>query len=102
MIPINKQLFTLAVVYKYMSQQETWKLATILRSKQQDLEDCLDTIEERKLFDGHYEAEKEAVEAQLGFLNKNLAVLEEALLRHEAKSFEKHPHLDELQDFCLN
>jgi len=102
MIPINKNLFDLSEVYSNWKQQDTWFATGTLRGQRQELIDCLRHIANVKLFEGHYKQEEEAIREQLAYVDKNLRTLEDALLCHETKCFEKRPSLGDHAVFGLN
>lgn len=102
MIPINKQLFDLSEVYSNWKQQETWWTTATLRQQRQRLIECLQNIKDHSLYDGHYKEEFDAITLQLFYVDKNLRTLEDALLCHETKCFEKRPSLGDHAVFGLN
>jgi hypothetical protein len=102
MLKVNKVLFDLSTVYSNLSQSETWMMANTLTKAKEGLEDFLVEIEDRKLFDAHYQTEKNAIETQLFYVNANIRTLQDALLCHETKFIEKRLTLGDLGVFCLN
>ena len=102
MIPVNKHLFDLSEIYDNWSYQETWYATSTLRKQRQELIICLQHIINNRLFDAHYKEEEEAVRKQLFYLDKNIKTLEDVLLCHETKIFEKRSSLEELGIIGLN
>ncbi len=102
MIPINKFLFDLSEVYANWKYQETWWTTATLRVQREMLIDCLQHIKDNSLYDGHYTEEADAIKLQLSYLDKNIRTLEDALLCHETKIFEKRSSLGELGIIGLN
>jgi len=102
MLKINKVLFDLSTVYSSISQSQTWMMANTLIKAKESLEDFLLEIEDRKLFDAHYQTEKDTIEDQLFYVNANIKTLQDALLCHETKFIEKRVGLGDLGVFCLN
>ncbi len=102
MLAVNKVLFDLSTVYSNISQSETWMMANTLMKAKEGLEEFLIEIEDNKLFDTHYQKEKNAIEDQLFYVNANIKTLQDALLCHETKFIEKRTGLGDLGVFCLN
>ena len=102
MIPINKHLFDLSEVFANWKHQETWYTITMIKLQRLELIDCLQHIKDNSLYDGHYKEERDAILMQLHYVDINISTLEDALLCHETKIFEKRSQLGELGIIGLN
>jgi hypothetical protein len=99
---VNRRLLDLATLYATMSHSVTWDITNDIRSAKDDLECAREELTNGSLFDGHYKRELGLIDEQLKYININLKTLEEALMCHETKIFEKRIALKDLQLFGLN
>ena len=105
---INATILSLADVFNTLNHSETWQFILELRDIKAELEAC-----KRDLMAMPVDLDKKIVEVltleqQLGFLDRNIKTVEDALLAHESKcfekriNFEKSTNLKGVQVFGLN
>jgi len=99
---INKTLLDLATLYETLTLTETLEIRDQLVEAKEELEDVLGmyradstNLEERLMQIMH-------VEEQLEYLNKNIYTLDNAIMCHETKIFEKRNVQGKTAVFCLN
>ena len=99
---INKALLDLATLYATLTLQETMKILDQLVETKEELEDVLDMLRADSTYIQERLDEIMRVEEQLEYLNKNIYTLENAILCHETKIFEKRNVLGKTAVICLN
>ena len=99
---INKTLLDLATLYATLTLQETMKILDQLVETKEELEDVLDMLRADSTYIQERLDEIMRVEEQLEHLNKNIYTLENAILCHETKIFEKRNVLGKTAVICLN
>lgn len=100
MIRINTKLLDLYEIYTNLSYYTTLDMVGNLTLIETELEDVKQYLMEKDF--GHHLAQIITIDKQLIFVKKNLKTLNDALLLHESKAYEKRPSLKDLQIFYLN
>ena len=99
---INKTLLDLATLYATLTLQETMKIVDQLVETKEELEDVLDMLRADSTDIEERLDEIMRVEEQLEYIDKNIYTLENAILCHETKIFEKRNVLGKTAVICLN
>ena len=98
----NKIVFDLATVYASFTVHETIKILADAREGKEELDELLILL---KADSSDMEARLyniACVEEQIDLANKNIRVLENAIMCHETKIFEKRTVQDKTAVICLN
>ena len=105
MLKINTTLFDLDVLYKTLSHGAISTMLDSLLYVKSEIKDCLDYLnylsEQGDLKDDELEMHSHLT-MQMFYINKNVRTLEDALLCHMTKTFEKRTIMGELTNICLN
>jgi len=105
---INPTLLNLADVFNNLNHSQTWQFINELREIKAELESCKKDLMVMPVDFDKKILEVITLEQQLGFLNRNIKTVEEALMAHETKcfekriNFEKSTNLKGVQVFGLN
>lgn len=99
---INKTLLDLATLYATLTLPETIEILDQLLESQEELEDVLDMLRADSTNLQERLEEIMRVEKQLEYLNKNIYTVENAVLCHETKIFEKINVQGKTAILCLN
>jgi hypothetical protein len=99
---INKTLLDLATLYATLTLPETIEILDQLLESQEELEDVLDMLRADSTNLQERLEEIMRVEEQLEYLNKNIYTVENAVLCHETKIFEKINVKGKTAILCLN
>jgi len=99
---INKTLLDLATLYATLSLTETIEVRDDLVEAKEELEDVLNMLRADSTDIQERLAEIMRVEEQLEYLNKNIYTVENAILCHETKIFEKRNVQGKTLVLCLN
>jgi hypothetical protein len=92
----NKIVFDLATVFSTLNVYETIKMLSLLKEAKENLVDFVNLL----MPDDSEEIL--SVKEQINIINKNILVLENAIMCHETKIFEKRSVQGGMVVICLN
>jgi len=101
----NKTVFDLATVYATFTVHETIKMLADVREGKEELDELLILLKADASDSSDMKARLyniSCVEEQIDLANKNIRVLENAIMCHETKIFEKRTVHDKTAVICLN
>lgn len=99
---VNKTLLDLSKLYQTLTLAQTIESREILLDVKEDLVIVLDILRLDSTDIDKKIGEIISIEEQLEYLNKNIYTLENAILCHETKIFEKRNIHGMTNVFCLN
>lgn len=99
---VNRTLLDLATLYATLTVFETMEILDQVTEAKQELEDVLKMLREDSTDIQERLEEIMRVEEQLEYIDKNIRTLENAILCHETKIFEKRNVLGKTAILCLN
>lgn len=99
---VNSTLLDLATLYATLTVFETMEILDQVTEAKGELEDVLKMLREDSTDIQERLDEIMRVEEQLEYIDKNIRILENAILCHETKIFEKRNVLGKTAIFCLN
>lgn len=99
---VNRTLLDLATLYATLTVFETMEILDQVTEAKGELEDVLKMLREDSTDIQERLDEIMRVEEQLEYIDKNIRTLENAILCHETKIFEKRNVLGKTAIFCLN
>lgn len=99
---VNRTLLDLATLYATLTVFETMEILDQVTEAKGELEDVLKMLREDSTDIQERLDEIMRVEEQLEYIDKNIRTLENAILCHETKIFEKRNVLGKTAILCLN
>lgn len=99
---VNRTLLDLATLYATLTVFETMEILDQVTEAKGELEDVLKMLREDSTDIQERLDEIMRVEEQLEYIDKNIRTLENAILCHETKIFEKRNVQGKTAIFCLN
>ena len=99
---VNKTILELAQVYASHTHGETIEFLNELVSLRDELIDTQTELMEEDVDDESVSKALSEIEEQIVYLNRNIRTVEDALLCHNAKTFEKRLTRGGVATYCLN
>ena len=99
---VNKTILTLEQVYSSHTHGETVQLLNELVALRNELTDIQISLIEKGSDEESVGTTLSEIEEQMLYLNRNIMTLEDALLLHESKTFEKKSSESGVATYCLN
>jgi hypothetical protein len=99
---INRTILDLSTLYATLTIFETIEILEQVVGAKEELEDVLDMLREDSTDIQERLGEIMRIEEQLEYIDKNIYTLENAILCHETKIFEKINILGKTAVICLN
>ena len=99
---INRTLLDLSTLYATLTIFETIEILEQVVGAKEELEDVLGMLREDSTDIQERLGEIIRIEEQLEYIDKNIYTLENAILCHETKIFEKRNVLGKTSVICLN
>lgn len=99
---INRTLLDLSTLYATLTIFETIEILEQVVGAKEELEDVLSMLREDSTDIQERLGEIIRIEEQLEYIDKNIYTLENAILCHETKIFEKRNVLGKTAVICLN
>jgi hypothetical protein len=99
---INRKILDLVTIYRNFSHAETIQNMEDLIRVKENLEDVIVDLKEISMYDEDTINEIATIKEQISYLNQNIRTLEDAILCHESKMFQKMTANNKFAKVCLN
>jgi hypothetical protein len=99
---INRKKLDLITIYTNFSHAETIENMKDLIRVKENLEDVIIDLKEISMYDEDIVNEIATIKEQISYLNQNIRTLEDAILCHESKMFQKMTANNKFAKVCLN
>ena len=99
---INRTILDLVTIYTKFSHAETTDILVGLMSAKEEFEDVISDLEDSANYDEDIANEIATIKEQISYLNQNIKTLEDAILCHESKMFQKVKANNKVAKVCLN
>jgi hypothetical protein len=99
---INRKKLDLITIYTNFSHAETIQNMEDLIRVKENLEDVIIDLKEISMYDEDIVNEIATIKEQISYLNQNIRTLEDAILCHESKMFQKMTANNKFAKVCLN